>query len=512
VWSRVHDAFQACTKHDPTKRPNASQVLVVLHAHGPTGRHANDVATPKQKSPERSHLLGNPARTPSVQWYAGEQGEAALKHVFDELTQIAHGDINISRNKATQDVSMSFMHRGQAWVVSFPRNFPSSKASLTRDGEERGKIGGDSVESAVRRIIGVLISSTDQPSPHRWENPPHKAAIQWYSGEEGEADLKYVFDELTRIADGEVKMSRTKDIHDVTLSLERQGQTWKVKFPSSFPKSKASLIKDGEEQGKVGGVNVKIAVRSIVSRISSAKDPALDMFGPSARKDATQWYVGDQGEAALKYVFDEITKIADGEVKMSRTTDTQDVNLSFERQGQTWQVKFPYNFPRSFASLIRNGGDSGKIGGGTVETATSAITDHIAGKKCIGNEDEANVFGQPARRTPVQWYAGEHGEAALKYVFDALRQISDHDVRMSRKLDTQDVTMIFKRHGQEWQVDFPSNFPSSGARLTLNEDVYAKVGCDTLETAVSAIKNRISSVDQAAAKTVHRKAVSSATN
>ena len=41
VWSRVHDAFQACTKHDPTKRPNASQVLVVLHAHGPTGRHAN---------------------------------------------------------------------------------------------------------------------------------------------------------------------------------------------------------------------------------------------------------------------------------------------------------------------------------------------------------------------------------------------------------------------------------------------------------------------------------------
>jgi len=351
----------------------------------------------------------------------------------------------------------------------------------------------------------------DQPSPHRCENPPHNAAIQWYSGEEGEGDLKYVFDELTRIADGEVKMCRTKDTHDVTLNFEHQGQTWKVKFPSSFPKSKASLIKDGEEQGKIGGVNVKIAVRSIVSRISSAKEPALDMFLQPAHKNSTQWYVGDQGEAALKYVFDEITKIADGEVKMSRQTGTQDVNLSFECQGQTWQVKFPSNFPRSFASLIRNGKNSGNIGGDTVETATSAITDHIAGK-CIGNDGGANVFGQPARRTPVQWYAGEHGEAALKYVFDALRQISDYDVQMSRKLDTQDVTMSFKRHGQQWQVDFPSNFPSSGARLTFNGDVYAKVGGDTLETAVSAIKNRISSVDHAAAKTVYRKAVSCATN
>lgn len=40
VWSRVHDAFQFCTKHNPTERPSASRVLVVLHAHHPASRHA----------------------------------------------------------------------------------------------------------------------------------------------------------------------------------------------------------------------------------------------------------------------------------------------------------------------------------------------------------------------------------------------------------------------------------------------------------------------------------------
>lgn len=456
-----------------------------------------DGTPPIQKPPERSHLLGNSARTPAVQWYTGEQGEGALKHVFDELTQIADSNVNMSRNTVTQDVSMSFIHHGQEWEVKFPSNFPRGNACVTCDGEERDMIGGDTVEIAVRRIISLIIVTIrmDQPPLHRHGKLGDKAVIQWYHGDEGEADLKYVHGELTRIANGEVKISRKTDTQNVTLSFVCQEQSWQVKFPSNFPKSKASLVKDGEEQGKIGGVNVKVAVRAIISRISPTKESSSDMFRPPACEALAQWYDGDEGEAALKYVFGELTKIADGEVNMRRKTDTQDITLSFERRGQIWQVKFPSNFPNSFASLISNGEECRKVGGDNVESATSAIANHIAGQRNAG----INI-------PTVQWYVSEQGEADLKYVFHQLTQIADDDVSMSRNTDTQDVTLSFERHGQQWQVTFPSNFPNSNASLTFNGDVYANVGGNTLETAVSAIIYRIKSVDQPGAKTVHWKA------
>lgn len=40
VWSHVQEAVQACTKYDPSDRSNASEVLVLLHPHHPTGRHS----------------------------------------------------------------------------------------------------------------------------------------------------------------------------------------------------------------------------------------------------------------------------------------------------------------------------------------------------------------------------------------------------------------------------------------------------------------------------------------
>lgn len=329
----------------------------------------SDGTHPNQQFPERSHLLGNPVRTQNVQWYIGGEGEAALKYVFDELAQIADGDVNMSRDKVTQDISMNFMHRGREWVVKFPPNFPRSKARLSSNGEERGESGGDTVQLAVRRMISVLISSLHQQND-----------VQWYADDEGEADLKHVFDELKRIADGEVKMRRK--------------------------------------------------------------------------------------------------------------TDTQDVTLKFERQGQAWQVKFPFNFPRSPATLVKNGEELRTVGGNTIETATGAIINHIIG----------------------QWYATDEGEDDLRYVFDELKQIADDDVEMSRNTDTQDITFSLERHGNQWQVKFPSDFPSSNAKLTFKGDVYAAVGGDSLEVAVSAIKNRISSVDNPAAKTVFWKAVACPTS
>ena len=39
VWSRVHAAFEACTKHNPSERPSATGVLVVLHSRRHGNRH-----------------------------------------------------------------------------------------------------------------------------------------------------------------------------------------------------------------------------------------------------------------------------------------------------------------------------------------------------------------------------------------------------------------------------------------------------------------------------------------
>ena len=39
VWSRVYNAFQACTRYNSSERPNASHVLGVLHPHRPTNRY-----------------------------------------------------------------------------------------------------------------------------------------------------------------------------------------------------------------------------------------------------------------------------------------------------------------------------------------------------------------------------------------------------------------------------------------------------------------------------------------
>lgn len=456
-------------------------------------------------TPERNHLVTNAAGRSAFQWYFGEEGEAALTYVFDELTKIADGSANMSRNTSTQDISINFMCRGQKWIVKFPSNFPSSKASLSSNGEQLHKIGGDTVEIAVRRMKQFLISpKRHRQSPQQHGSTTCSSVVQWYASDSGEADLKFVFNELKTIADGDVEMYRQTDTQEMTMSFERQGHTWQIKFPSNFPKSEASLIWDGNECGNIGGDSVNVAVRAMVNRITASKGPSAD--GQPADKAVVQWYAGDEGQSHLKYIFDEMERIADGEVKISRNTCTQDVTLSFDCQGQAWKINFPSNFPSSFASTIRNGEERCKVGGNTVQSATVALTNHITSQRVAGCGN-GHASGQPAVTSTTQWYADAHGQTALKFVFDELTQIAGNGVKMSRKIDTQDVTMSFTRNGHRWQANFPSNFPSCNAKLILNGDDYATVGGDTLEAAVSAIKSRILSVNQPAEKTEYRKEV-----
>lgn len=323
----------------------------------------------RQKFPERSHLLGNPARKPDVQWYVGDDGEAALKYVHDELKKTSDSEVRMSRNKDSEDISMSFMHGGKEWVVKFSSNFPRSKASLTSDGENRGEIGGETVEIAVRRMIDLLFSPMNQP----------KGTVQWYDGDEGVVNLGYVHDELKKIAVGEVRMSRRKSTLDITLAFERQGQAWQVKLPSSFPRSYVTLVKNEEELGTVGGDTVEAGTKAIIRRIIG------------------QWYATDGGEASLKYVFDELTQIADDEVQMSRHLDTQDITLAVTYHGQQWQVKFPFNFPHSNAKVTFDGHVYAVVGGETLQTAVEAIKNRIMS---VDNPAAKTVFWKAVTCAP----------------------------------------------------------------------------------------------------------------
>ncbi len=428
--------------------------------------------------PSAQMLSGNPARTAADQWYAGTQGETALKYVFDNFTNIADSEVKMNRETDTQDVTLNFEYQGQHLLVTFPYNFPRSNASLITSGGARKVIGGDTIETAVNAIINCI--SSVQPQDQLRGNPAHMAADQWYAGEQGEAALKYVFDKFANIADGEVKMSRQTDTQDVTLSFEHHGQEWQVAFPYNFPSSNARLTAFGEVYTRIGGDTFKVAVKAMINHMLSLDQRSDDTRENAAPQMAVhdQWYVGEEGEATLKYIFDKLRSIADSEVKMSRKTDTQDLTLSFHHEGQDWQVKFPSNFPRSNASLSTDGEICLVVGGDTVKTAVNAIINHILDKH--------------ANTEVIQWYAGEEGEAALKYIFDELRNVADGNVKMSRKTDTQDVTLRFQRYGQDWEVKFPSNFPRSSASLFYNGDFYAMVGGNTVEKAVGAIINRIS--------------------
>ena len=280
-------------------------------------------------------------------------------------------------------------------------------------------------------------------------------------------------------------MSRKKETQNISMRFQRHGQKWQVKFPPDFPRSNASVSTNGEVCAEVGGDTIRSAVRAIISAIKHP--PVVEMHAIPARMVASQWYGGEQGEATLRYVFNELTSIANSEVKMSRKTDTQDVTLSFERLGQNWQVTFPSNFPRSKASLSSDGEFVTLIGGNNVEAAVKAIANRVSS---LDQQPFAGIHSNS------QWYTGECGEATLKYVFDELKKIADGNVEMSRKTDTQDITLCFYRHGQEWQVKFPSNFPSSNASLAINRSPCAAIGGDNVEDAIRAIIKHITSMDQ----------------
>ena len=326
--------------------------------------------------PKGTLIHGGAAQVTTEQWYESIQGEAALRHVLDELTNFADSEVNMSRQKGTHDVTLSFTRDGHHWEIRFPPDFPRSEVNLS-NGELSKIVSGDNINTAVQAMISAIIEEQTTWADRNLVPVARINAEQWYAGDQGEAALRFVSQELRNITDSELRISREKDTHDVTLTLECKGQHWEIRFPSNFPKSNASLFKSGDFYAMAGGDQLETAVREITNRIKFFDQPFPEMCGNSTSVTTEQWYTGDSGEAALRYVFDALRKIADGEVKMRRSTDTRDITLSLRRRGRECTIIFPYNFPKSNASVSTNREDYIMIGGNNVENAVSALINHI---------------------------------------------------------------------------------------------------------------------------------------
>lgn len=103
------------------------------------------------------------ATTTFSQWYSGEDGTKKLQKVVEDLNEIAVGNVDMSRDTKTQDISLSFTdkRRGKKWEIRFPPRFPSAGALLvlspgTRQEYQQRQATSDKASKAVKNMISTI--------------------------------------------------------------------------------------------------------------------------------------------------------------------------------------------------------------------------------------------------------------------------------------------------------------------------------------------------------------------
>ncbi|XP_020604644.1 uncharacterized protein LOC110043523 [Orbicella faveolata] len=107
------------------------------------------------------------AITADVQWYSGEEGNKKLQKVVQDIKEIALGNVDMSRDTKTQDISLSFTasRRAKKWEIRFPSKFPGVGALLienpgTRQEKEQRQATSDTVSKAVKNMISRIQKSS----------------------------------------------------------------------------------------------------------------------------------------------------------------------------------------------------------------------------------------------------------------------------------------------------------------------------------------------------------------
>jgi len=298
VWVRVRDVTHACTNHDPVERPRASEVV-------------NALCSPRAAQFQE-------AVTTHTQWYSGDEGNTKLQSVLKDLMEIVLGNVDMSRDTRSQDISLSFVDRFRRtkWEIMFPAKFPVVGALLIQNpgtGKEKKqrRKSSENASKAVKNMVSYIKEGSwlseapcspdtkEDPIPREdYDNPPRyplaveqpnlphpvsRAAqflkmvttdTQWYSGDEGNNKLQSVLKDLMEIVLGDVDMSRDTRSHDISLSfVDRYRRTkWEIRFPAKFPVVGALLIQNpgtGQEkkQRRRSSENASKAVKNMVCYI-----------------------------------------------------------------------------------------------------------------------------------------------------------------------------------------------------------------------------------------------------
>lgn len=99
---------------------------------------------------------------------------------------------------------------------------------------------------------------------------------------------------------------------------------------------------------------------------------------------------------------------------------------------------------------------------------TTPATGHVAR---MGNNFESGV--EEAEIMEEQWYASEKGQKKLKKLQEGVKDIaSDCKVEMKRDKVTHNLSFTFDYYRTEWELIFPSHFPSDYLKLKKVGDSY----------------------------------------
>ena len=123
---------------------------------------------------------------------------------------------------------------------------------------------------------------------------------------------------------------------------------------------------------------------------------------------------------------------------------------------------------------------------------------HPTGRPNVPYKAPGAARFQEATTTEGQWYSGKEGIEKLQKVVEDLKRIAEGNVDMSRDTKTQDISLTFKdkHRGNNWEIRFPSMFPTLGALLILNpgtpQERHQKQAYS--DKASKAVKNMISTI------------------
>lgn len=122
----------------------------------------------QEGQPKLSHQVPGASQfqeaiTTVPQWYSADEGSKNFQKVLQGIKEIAMGDVDITRDTRSQDISLSFVEKAyrKKWEIKFPADFPAAGAVLIENPgpyEPKGQPqrGCDKVSQAVKNIISCI--------------------------------------------------------------------------------------------------------------------------------------------------------------------------------------------------------------------------------------------------------------------------------------------------------------------------------------------------------------------